>query len=218
MIGMPSMMKTENLDAGELSLGRKVEKTAPAPSPQAEQAKATRQFEQGNQRFSGSGDYVPDGLQDIIKRRVIGRMSMIDALTKRDETGPLTFRGVPIKFDESMDVPPGPEMRWVKLPSAASQVQQEYEERVHATAARQARLARDGAFAFATKAVTQAEFREQYPKPDADGWIAWGGGERPVAAGALVQCRLSTGYMLMGAAGLWDWAPGGGIVGYRVVG
>ena len=64
--------------------------------------------------------------------------------------------------------------------------------------------------------------------PDADGWIPWHGGERPVDADQRVAIRLVSGKMLHGRAGdfIWSWnfcdsdcadyTTGGNIVAYRL--
>lgn len=57
------------------------------------------------------------------------------------------------------------------------------------------------------------------PKPDADGWIPWHGGENPVP-GKMVECMLSAGHRFRCAADSLSWRHNGdcgGIVAYRVV-
>ncbi len=44
------------------------------------------------------------------------------------------------------------------------------------------------------------------PQPDADGWIAWNGGECPVPDGVRFQIRMRDGAIVAGYPGPhWDW-------------
>ena len=45
-------------------------------------------------------------------------------------------------------------------------------------------------------------------KPDADGWIAWYGGDCPVATGQAILARSRDGYIWQGAAYNFDWTNG----------
>lgn len=55
------------------------------------------------------------------------------------------------------------------------------------------------------------------PEADADGWIAWAGGECPVAADVVVAVRLNgggeSGFL---SAGKWRWQKNAGITHYRL--
>lgn len=65
------------------------------------------------------------------------------------------------------------------------------------------------------------QLRQQVKAPDADGWIEWSGGERPVPVGTLVDVKWSSGDIDSGEeAGEWrwsNWMNGPNIVAYRVV-
>lgn len=59
------------------------------------------------------------------------------------------------------------------------------------------------------------------PQPDADGWIKWNGGECPVDAGTLVDCKLRDG-AIEGCqkAFFFDWSDldyDTDIIAYRIV-
>lgn len=58
------------------------------------------------------------------------------------------------------------------------------------------------------------------PKPDADGWIAWVGGDCPVPADTIVEVRHRAGSVGQGRADNYYWhhyGTSGDIVAYRIV-
>lgn len=59
------------------------------------------------------------------------------------------------------------------------------------------------------------------PIADADGWIEWKGGKRPVDMDVRVEVRFRSGSTAIDEAGWWNWAHLGDdydIIAYRVVG
>lgn len=79
-----------------------------------------------------------------------------------------------------------------------------------------------GNFAKMVTPARPAPATEDKPKPDADGWIAWAGGECPVGreVEANVQVELRDGSRRCTRDEPWDWSNRGedsDIVAYRVV-
>ena len=53
--------------------------------------------------------------------------------------------------------------------------------------------------------LSREEYYQAYPKADADGWIEWNGGERPVCGNDDVDVVLVDGYTEHGIADEFDW-------------
>ena len=71
--------------------------------------------------------------------------------------------------------------------------------------------------------LSRAEFDQIVAEtaPDADGWIEWSGGERPVDVDALVRCKLRSGKVSITAyhAGILSWRNNGNaadVIAYRL--
>lgn len=76
----------------------------------------------------------------------------------------------------------------------------------------------------ARSAIARAEAALTEPKPAADGWIPWAGGECPVGPDAWVEAKLRDGKAWIGKEAQrgeeWLWDHEGGsddIIAYRVV-
>ncbi len=116
---------------------------------------------------------VPWGLESDQPRPGMNRtatqvrqeMELIARLKRNMQNDMLSFKGVPLKFDESFPTPE--ELR---------------------------RMSTDPGHMEYRALKPMGDLRG--PKPDADGWIAWAGGERPVAEGSLVSVRLRCGESL----------------------
>ncbi|MGL4754425.1 MAG: hypothetical protein ACRCXB_18790 [Aeromonadaceae bacterium] len=66
--------------------------------------------------------------------------------------------------------------------------------------------------------LSRDEYFHLYPAPDADGWIAWNGGECPVDGDSVIDVKLSDGDEFFGVDADWDWHQGSrcDIIAYRL--